>query len=228
MKKLLAITLTVFLLASLAACGKKDTATGSDADTTQTDAADGIEVIVDYDESGNPVTEIVPTSGSFQGTTDPMSEVTVVIPYNYIFSLDAKYQNDLQLYCTDNGFTSVTADEAGGNVTLKMTASVHNSFMSEKRRELSQTFLSLINTYPFFDQCIANNIEYTDITIRVDKEAYESDDSASVVVDYVGSLCMNSYQIFLISTDYHCNIKIVDKDTGAVIEEFNKTSVFSS
>ena len=226
MKKMFAVALAGVLVFSLAACSKKDAATPTDT-TEATTAIDGMEVVVGYDEDGKAITEIVPTS-NFQGTTDPMSEVTVVIPYNYIYSLDAKYQNDIQLYCTDNGFASYVADEANGTVTFKMTAAAHNTFLSEKRWELSQIFYSLINTYPFFDQCIANNIDYTDITIRVDKQAYESDDSAGMIVDYVGSLCMNSYQIFTTSTDYHCNIKIVDKETGEVIEEFSKTSVFSS
>lgn len=227
MKKLTAITLAIILLLTLAACGKTEPATNSDADAQSTSAIDGMEVVIGYDEDGKAVTEIVPTT-KFQGTTDPKSEVTVVIPRNYIYSLDAKYHNNLQLYCTDNGFTSCTADETNGTVTLKMTAATHNAFLSEKRWELSGIFVSLINTYPFFDQCIANNAEYTDMTIRVDRKAYESDDSAGMIIDYVASLCMNSYQIFLTSTDYHCNIKIVDKDTGEVIEELNKTSVFSN
>jgi len=226
MKKMFAVALAGVLVFSLAACSKKDAATPTDT-TEATTAIDGMEVIVGYDEDGKAITEIVPTS-NFQGTTDPMSEVTVVIPYNYIYSLDAKYQNDIQLYCTDNGFASYTADEAKGTVSFKMTASVYNTFLSEKRWELTNIFISLVNSNPFLDQCIANNIEYTDITLRVDKEEYEKDTSSGMVIDYIGSLCMNSYQIFTTRTDYHCNIKIVDKETGEVIEEFSKTSVFSS
>ncbi|MBR5827288.1 MAG: hypothetical protein IKY78_09425 [Clostridia bacterium] len=225
MKKLIAATLAAILLFTLAACGKDNT----DADSTEDSTApvDGMEVVIGYDEDGKAVTEIVPTT-KYQGTTDPMTELTVVIPYNYIYSLDEKYQQDIQLFATDNGFISCTPDEANGKITFVMTAAAHNTFLSEKRWELSQIFLSLINTYPFFDQCIANNIEYTDMTIRVDRKAYENDDSAAMIIDYVGSLCMNSYQIFLTTTNYYCNIKIVDKDTGEVIKELSKTSVFSN
>ena len=225
MKKFIAAVLAAILLLTLSACGKKDTDTSTDAETTA--PVDGMEVVVGYDEDGKAVTEIVPTT-KYQGTTDPMTELTVVIPYNYIYSLEEKYQKDIQLFAADNGFISCTPDEANGKITFTMTAAAHNTFLSEKRWELSQIFLSLINTYPFFDQCIANNIEYTDVTIRVDKKAYESDDSAAMIIDYVGGLCMNSYQIFLTSTNYHCNIKIIDKDTGELIEEFSKTSVFSN
>ena len=225
MKKLIAVTLAAVLMLSLAACGKDNT----DSDSTEgtTAPVDGMEVVVGYDEDGKAITEIVPTT-KYQGTTDPMTELTVVIPYNYIYSLDEKYQQDIQLFAADNGFISCTPDEENGKITFVMTAATHNTFLSEKRWELSQIFLSLINTYPFFDQCIANNIEYTDMTIRVDREAYENDASAAMIVDYVGGLCMNSYQIFLTRTNYFCGIKIVDKDTGEVIEEVNKTSVFSN
>ena len=228
MKKLISCLLAATVMLTLAACSKNEDGTATNTDATGTTAAiDGMTVAVGLDENGNVITEIVPTT-KFKGTTDPMSEVTVVIPYNYVYSLDQKYQNDLQLFCTDNGFTSYTADEEGGKLTFKMTATAYNAFLSAKRWELSQIFYSLINTYPFFDQCIANNMEYTDISIRVDRKAYESDPSASVIIEYVSSLCMNSYQIFLTTTDYRCHVKIVDKDTGDIIEEFDRTSVFSN
>ncbi len=223
MKKFIAAVLAAILLLTLSACGKKDTDTSTDAEATT--AADGMEVVIGYDEDGKAVTEIVSTT-KFQGTTDPMSEVTVAIPYNYIYSLDEKYQKDLQLFCTDNGFTSCTPDEANGKITFTMTAAAHNAFLSEKRWELSNIFVSLINTYPFLDQCIANNMEYSDITMRVIKEEYEKDSSAALVVDYIGNLCMNSYQIFTSLTSYSCNITVVDKDTGDTIDTFSKTSVF--
>lgn len=224
MKRLTAIILVATLFVALTACSDKakDTPTDATGDTT---AVDGMEVVVGLDENGNAVTEIYPTTG-FAGTTDPMSEVTVTIPYNYVYSLDEKYQLDLQLYCNDNGFISYTADEAAGTVTLRMTAAAHNAFLSQKRFELSNIFVSLINTYSFLDQCIANNMEYTDITLRVIKEEYEKDSSAALVVDYVGNLCMNSYQIFTSLTSYSCSITVVDKDTGDTIDTFSKTSVF--
>ena len=226
MKKISVILAAAMLLLCLAACSDEaaDSTTGVTEPAT---IADGKVYVVGYDENGNAITEIHATTKPYS-TTDPMSEVTVVIPYNYIYSLEQKYQDDIQLFATDNGFTSCTADEAAGTVTFTMTAATHNAFLSEKRWELNQIFISLINTYPFFDQCIANNIEYTDMTIRVDRSAYEGYSTASTVIDYVGSLCMNSYQIFLTSNEYHCNISIVDKDTGELIEEFYKTSVFSS
>ena len=231
MKKLISCTLTALLLFSLAACSDEETNTATNTDVTsvteESTAAEGMEVVVGLDENGNPITEIYTTKPVFS-TTDPMSEVTVVIPYNYIYSLDAKYQNDLQLYCDANGFKSYTADEANGTVTFKMTAAAHNTFLSALRFEMSKIFSSLINTYPFFDQFIANNMEYTDVSIRVDKKAYQKDSNSGFIVDYVASLCMNSYQIFLTTTDYHCTIKIIDKDTGDIIETFEKSSVFSS
>lgn len=223
MKKLLVCTLSALLLFTLAACSDKegDTATGTDV-TEPSATVEGTEMVVGLDENGNPITEIYTTEPT-QPTTDPMSEVTVVIPYNCVYTL-----GDLQTFCDDNGFTSYTADEAGGKVTFKMTASAHNAFLSAKRFEMSKIFSALTEMYPFFDQLIANNMEYTDVSIRVDKEAYEADPNKGMVVEYVASLCMDSYQIFLTTTDYRCNIKIIDKDTGDVIEQFSKTSAYSN
>ena len=231
MKKLISCALAALLLFTLAACSDEETNTATNTDITavteEPSTVEGSEYVAGFDENFNPITEIHTTKPQ-KPTTDPMSEVTVVIPYNYIYSLDAKYQNDLQLYCDANGFTSYTADKANGTVTFKMTAAAHNTFLSAMRFELSKIFSALIESYPFFDQLIANNMEYTDVSIRVDKEAYQSDSNKGFVIDYVASLCMNSYQIFLTTTDYHCTIKIIDKDTGDIIETFEKSSVFSS
>ena len=224
MKRFFIPAMCALMLLFLAACsGNED---NSQQTTTEPTTIDGI-VLNGYDENGNPVSEVVSTT-RFQGTTDPMTNITVVIPDSFIYTFDAKYQENLQLYCTDNGFTSFAQDAENGTVSFNMPASVYNTMLYEKRRELNHNFIALIESeaYPYFNKYI-NNEDYTEITLYVDKAQYESDSVSALLTDYIGDSCMHLYQVYTTSTYYHCKVTVKDNETGDVLYETEKLSVYS-
>ncbi len=211
------------MLAALAACSAKNSQSPSDSAST---AADGI-VFNYYDENGNPVTEIVSTTGP-QPSTDPNSETSIIIPLAYISTLEKKYQDDLQLYCTDNGFISYLTDEENKTVTFTMTAAAYNDMLFEKRRDLNHKLISLIEseTYPYFRK-YTNSSDYTQITLFVERDGYEKADFPLILVEYAGSLSMHNYQIFTTDTVYSCTVTVKDAQTDEIITEKVFDSVYS-
>ena len=213
MKRFICILSAFLILCTLAACSdKKDGAsTGTDALTT----IDGM-IVHSYDDDGNLVSEVLSTS-RFNGTTDPMTEITVTVPASHIYTLDAKYQNDLQLYCTEKGFSSYSQDEQTGAITFKMTATIYHSLLSEKRRVIYDRLSPLIesDTYPYFLGYITND-NYTEVVIKVEGKGYKKADS-SLLAEYIADMCIYDYQIFLNDAPRSCTVTVKDADTDEVI-----------
>ena len=189
-KKFFAILLVLALTLSFAACAQKpnNTADGSNNSTTESQS-DKIE------------------------TDEKLLTVEITLPASMFEDQDMA-TFDADAYANEQGFISAKVNE-DGSVTVTMTKSKHKELLAKMADSMDSSFAEFVNAEdtPYIKE-ISHNDDFTAVTMKVDKAAYEN---AFDFTPFVIGVSVAMYQAF-IETEYHVDITIVDAATGDTIK----------
>ena len=188
-KKITSIILAIFLLLSFAGCTQKpnDTAAGNSNSATESQS-DKIE------------------------TDEKLFTVDITLPASLFEDQDMS-AFDAEAYAKEQGFLSAKVNE-DGSVSVTMTKNKHNELLTLMAESLDSSFAEFVNAEdtPYIKE-ISHNDDFTAVTMKVDKAAYEK---AFDFTPFVIGVSVAMYQAF-IEAEYHVDITIVDAATGDTI-----------
>lgn len=145
-------------------------------------------------------------------TDEKLLSVDIILPAS-LFAGEDMTKFDADAYASDQGFKSAKVNE-DGSVTVTMTKAKHKELLKEMADSLDASFAEFVNgeNTPYIKD-ITHNENFTAVTMKVDKEAYEN---AFDFTPLAIGLSVAMYQA-LIETEYHVEISIVDAATGESI-----------
>lgn len=190
-KKFFAILLALALTLSFAACAQKpnNAATGNDNGSTTESEPDKIEA------------------------DEKLLTVDITLPASMFEDQDMA-AFDADAYTKEQGFLSTKVNE-DGSVSVTMTKSKHNELLTEMATSLDSTFAEFVNAEDTaYIKEITHNDDFTAVTMKVDKAAYEN---ALDFTPFVIGVSVAMYQAF-VETEYHVDITIVDAASGDTIK----------
>ena len=183
-KKITSIILTLLLILSCAGCAQN---------------------------SGNgSATESTPTKIE---TDEKLLSVDITLPAS-IFEGQDMTKFDADAYADEQGFSSAKVNE-DGSVTVTMTKAKHKELLDEMTTSLETSFSEYIENEdtPYVKE-ITHNDNFTAVTMKVDREAYENAfDFTALAI----GLSVSMYQAFT-EIEYHVDITVVDANNGDVIK----------
>lgn len=145
-------------------------------------------------------------------TDEKLLSVDITLPAS-LFAGEDMTKFDADAYASEQGFKSAKVNE-DGSVTVTMTKAKHKELLKEMADSLDATFKEFVNgeNTPYIKD-ITHNENFTAVTMKVDKEAYEN---AFDFTPLAIGMSVAMYQAFT-ETEYHVEISIVDAATGASI-----------
>ncbi len=189
-KKITSIILAILLILSFAGCSQSgaDSNAGNDNGSTTESTSSKIE------------------------TDEKLLSVEIKLPASLFEGQDMS-TFDAAAYANEQGFKSAKVNE-DGSVTVTMTKAKHKELLEEMANSLDTNFNEFVNgeDTPYIKE-ITHNDNFTSVTMKVDKVAYES---AFDFTPLAIALSVAMYQAF-IETEYHVEISVVDVATGATI-----------
>lgn len=237
MKKTKVVALITLMLVAFCACGSpsseaKDTGSKEPAvaeeTKTEEDNSATLEVIdpTEEDESASKE-ETAPTNKeSTEANKQEAAEeessgievdkgllnVTITLPASLFEDEETTF--DPVEYNNENGFKETVVNE-DGSVTVTMSKSKHKEILSDISNEIQNTCSEVIGgeDTPHIKDIIANK-DYSEFTIMVDKEGYESAfDFTPLALGFASAM----YQQFE-GVEPYCEIIIKDVDTDEILE----------
>lgn len=146
-------------------------------------------------------------------TDEKLFSVEITLPASMFESEDMS-KFDADAYADEQGFTSAKVNK-DGSVTITMTKAKHKELLDEMSTSLDKNFQEFVNgeDTPYIKE-ISHNDNFTAVTMKVDKAAYEN---AFDFTPFAIAVSVSMYQAFT-ETEYHVEITIVDVATGATID----------
>lgn len=143
-------------------------------------------------------------------TDEKLLTVDITLPAS-LFEGEENF--DADAYAAEQGFTKAVVN-ADGSITVTMTKAKYNELIDEMTTELETTFGELVGgeDTPYIKD-ITHSKDFTTVEVKVDRAAYEN--AFDLTPMTIGFSTM-MFQMFL-EIEYHCEISIVDNDTGAII-----------
>lgn len=189
-KKLTSIILAVLLILSFAGCAQ----TGADSTT------------------GNDNGATTETTSAKIETDEKLLSVDITLPASMFEGQDMT-TFDADAYANEQGFSAAKVNE-DGSITVTMSKTKHKELLEEMAISLETNFAEFVNgeNTPYIKE-ISHNDDFTAVTMKVDKAAYES---AFDFTPLAIGMSVAMYQAF-IETEYHVEISIVDVATGETI-----------
>lgn len=189
-KKLTSIILAVLLILSFAGCAQ----TGADSTT------------------GNDNGATTETTSAKIETDEKLLSVDITLPASMFEGQDMT-TFDADAYANEQGFSAAKVNE-DGSITVTMSKTKHKELLEEMAISLETNFAEFVNgeNTPYIKE-ISHNDDFTAVTMKVDKAAYES---ALDFTPLAIGMSVAMYQAF-IETEYHVEISIVDVATGETI-----------
>lgn len=189
-KKLASIILAVLLILSFAGCAQ----TGADSPT------------------GNDNGSTTETTSAKIETDEKFLSVDITLPASMFEGQDMT-NFDADAYANEQGFSAAKVNE-DGSISVTMSKAKHKELLEEMANGLDTSFAEFVNgeTTPYIKE-ISHNDDFTAVTMKVDKAAYES---AFDFTPLAIGMSVAMYQAF-IETEYHVEISIVDVATGETI-----------
>lgn len=196
MKKFFALIFAALLCLSLAACG----------DSGQ-----------DTSGSGSPENSSAASSAESEGIEVDENLLTVDITFPAsLFEGQDMSTFDPDAYATENGFKKAIVNE-DGSVTVTMTKAKHKELLAETSENIKTSFSGMIKSEdtPYITD-IQHSDSFDSVDVMVSRTEYENAGFAAKFVPFSIYMQVAFYQA--ISGDgQHCDIKIVDADTGDAI-----------
>ena len=191
MKKILAAALAMFMSVSLFGCSSGGTASIDPASDTESN--DGVNV---QEQEDNILEISLPLSLMEEGTTSELTQEE-----------------------KNNGFLTKTV--TGDEIKYTIKKSRYNAFMEDYKQTVEDSLNELVTSgdYPSVRE-IQNADDFGEITILVDKAAYESSFTDRFIILGAGlSGCL--YKAFAVNSYKTCTVIVKDKTTG---EELSRTT----
>ena len=190
MKKALCLILCFLLMFVLVSCGESGTqsASGEAVQTTQ---------------------QAETEEGDLKDT------VKIVLPLAVI---DEKYQNDLDAYCDEYGYLSAKLNKSSQTVTVKMNKFSHELLLVQIGTKVIQAIYEVEESgdFPCDDKIEKVDTEnFREVIVDVNREEYEKEGNMCAYI--IGQSCL-LYQLYTESTDYKCDVVVVDSETNEIIE----------
>lgn len=207
MKKILCIALSLLLIMNLAACGGKATVK-DDEPKNEPVKSETAEAPAETVEQLEPEQE--QKDDAFIETEENLLTVDITIPESYF---DEESEIDEDTYAQENGYLAAHKN-ADGSVTVTMTKARHQALIQELTASMEETYAEIVEseTTPYVKE-ISHNDDFTAITIKVDRAAYENTWDFTVLT--VG-ISVGLIQAFM-DMDAHAEILVVDVDTAETI-----------
>ena len=142
---------------------------------------------------------------------EKLLNVDITLPAS-LFEDDEDF--DADTYAQEQGFIKAVVNE-DGSVTITMTKAKYNELLKELTEELNSSFAEMVEAEdtPYIKE-ITHNDDFSVVNVKVNREAYES---AFDFTPLAIGLSTMIYQAFL-EMDNHCEINMVDADTGDIIK----------
>lgn len=202
MKKILAFILSICILSSMVACSSGETPNTSTPTTTE---------IVESTTQESTSTET--TASDAINTDEKLLTVEITLPATFLEGEDMS-TFDAGTYAKENDFKSATLND-DGSITIVMSKSKHRELLKEMQHSLEDSFSQLVEAdeTPYIKEIIHND-DFSVIDIKVIRSDYEN---TIDLTPFVAGVYAAMYQAFL-DMEYHCEINIIDVDTGDIIE----------
>lgn len=190
LKKLTSLILAILLVLTFVGCAQ----TGVDSTT------------------GNDNSSTTETTSAKIETDEKLLTVDITLPASFFEGQDMA-AFDADTYADEQGFLSARVND-DGSVTVNMTKGKHAELLDEMAASLDSTFAEFVNdeSTPYIKD-ITHNDDFTAVTMKVDKAAYES---AFDFTPFAIGMSVAMYQAF-IETEYYVEISVVDVATGETI-----------
>ena len=199
MKRAVALSLCLLLIALLAACGKE-----SDPSVTDDTFYETLVTNPAFTETGT-----IPY---------PSDSVTIRVPLAF---LNNEQKNNLAAYADSHGFYSAEPDEKTGLVTFKMSDLSHRLLLTSVGMDVIEAIYGFLDagTFPYF-KGIENydSTDFSELIILVDGNAYLMDPEADTLPFTLAQSCM-VYQGFTKETKYRCRVLVKDEATGGLVKD---------
>ena len=130
-----------------------------------------------------------------------------------LFSGEDMEAFDTDAYVEEQGFISAKVND-DGSVTVTMTNKRYNEVLAETASSIETAFSELVEAEdtPYI-KGFSHNDDFTEVTMKVDKAAYEK---AFDLTPLVVSILVVYYHS-LAEIDFHVTVTVMDNDTGEVI-----------
>lgn len=177
-----------------------------------------------YTDGNVQVTEIVEIP-----TKDPNASVQFSMPLHY---LEEKYRNDLDLFCKDNNYIACTIDEQAQTFTVTMNSMTHDLMLVNVGIQSIKNIANVMESekYPFFKELGEYKDDFSEITVRVEKEGYNALEDKNSFMAYIAG-CGIYYQLYTTANDYSCKVVVQDAESKEIIDaklfEQNNSGVVS-
>ena len=205
-KKITSIILALTLILSFAGCAQSNT-----------------EPTVDPSSSSSQPTSIPETKATEDpavdynvDTDEKFLTVEITLPSSF-FQGEDMATFDTDAYVKENGFIAAKVNE-DQSLTVTMTKGKHQDLLNEMSASIETSLAEYVESEdtPYIKE-ITHNDDFTVVTMKVDRAAYES---AFDMMPFVIAMSAGMYQMFL-EMESHVEINIVDVATG---ETFKTTT----
>ena len=158
--------------------------------------------------------EVVITTTEKEDSGSSKKNVKISLPLE---AIPEEYRNNLQKYCEDYGYKSVTQD-ANGNVKIKMTSLSHDLLLTKAGMKVIGAVYEMENSKDF--PCVKkiesiDTDNFREVIIHVDKAEYGK--TGSKALEELSNYLFY-YQMFCEEVVYRCEIVVVDAETKKIIE----------
>ncbi len=136
-------------------------------------------------------------------------------------ALSAEELSDLEKFARDNGFDKAVYNKRKGIIEVTLGETEHDKLTYSLGVTVIRNVFSMIDSeeYPYIKD-VERNGNFTEMTVFVEKDAYEKDSQGDKISDYVGKCCL----VYLNYEDYElkdkkCRVKIADAKTKTLLKE---------
>lgn len=212
MKKIIALALSTFLMASLAACGASSTSSSS--------ATSGTSSIALQSEAAASVSSV--TSAAFSAK-EGLFDVDITISAEMINALFADSGQSMEEYLATATKTEGIKNAVlnpDGSVTITMTKEMYEQSLAKMKAGLDESIKTILETEGTSIKSITYNNDVTEITITLaDKTTYQTNMTDSISI-YSFSFQGAAYRCYSGSGPQKVTINLVDESTGETFESY--------
>lgn len=215
MKRIICLILSLSMVVSLCACGKKESIPSETGGSTPTETTNQNE---SGGESKNEEADL-DSIGEVEVDTG-LFNVTITVPADFLDEGITQEQLDEQ--AKDSGIKSISLND-DGSATYVMTKDKHKEMMDGIRQSIDESLLEMAGSedYPSIVSIEANS-DYTKYKIVVNTEEVGLAESFLVMGLYIFS---GTYHVFNGTDAGNINVQYVNETTGAVIQEANSDDI---
>ena len=210
-KKITSIILALTLILSFAGCAQGNTEVTDDPSISSTQSTSTPETKATESTETDKIDDLDKVE-----TDEKLLTIDITLPSSFFQDQDMS-TFDTEAYVKENGFIAAKVNE-DQSLTVTMTKIKHRALLDEMSASIETGLAEYVEgkDTPYIKE-ITHNDNFTVVTMKVDRAAYES---AFDMMPFVIAMSAGMYQMFL-EIESHVEINIVDVATG---ETFKTTT----